>query len=184
MNDLDMLRIAKQTRRDCALRVPYEFQEFVQSVRIELSKRLLCAAGKASARKRSIRLSLWIFTHPGNAGRAAEALDDVVRHEIAHLLTPSEGHGPTWWRCYRHLGGRSENRFHNLVVPKPRGGIWCPGCARRVAACDPRRAVWLSLQVVSECCELPCQANPPTPTQLPLFPLSTVGGDIEGGGAR
>lgn len=182
MNDLDMLRIAKRARRDCALRVPYEFQEHVLSVRIELSMKLICAAGKASTWKRAIRLSLPILTHPLNAERASESLDDIVRHEIAHVLTPGDGHGQAWWWCYRHLGGRSHSRFHDLVVPKPRGGIWCPGCGRRVAACNPRDASRLAFRLVSECCERTCRERPPAPTQLLLFPWRTASNDIERGG--
>lgn len=184
MNDLEMLRIAKQTRRECALRVPYELQEFVLSVRIELSKRLLYAAGKAFARHRSIRLSLWIFTHPRNAHRAADALDDTVRHEIAHVLNPCDGHGEAWWRSYRHLGGKRNSRFHNLVVPKPRGWILCPGCGSRVAACEPQVIPWLSSELVSACCELRCWPRRPVPTQGLLFSPPSAGRDIERGAVR
>ncbi len=173
MNVAEMMPVAKQTRLDCAGRVPPEYRESILKVRIELSMRLRSAAGKASPLIRSIRLSIPIFTHPRNAERAAESLDDAVRHEIAHVLTPGDGHGRAWWLCYRHFGGRSQSRFHDLVTPKPRAGIWCPGCGSRVASCRRRDAFWVSLQTVSECCELRCRPKPPTPTQLQLFPLGS-----------
>ena len=165
MNTVDMLRIAREVRGDCAMRVSSEFRDLVLGTQIDLSCKLKDAAGRAISPWRMIQLSVPVFTHPGNAARAEEELDDTVRHEIAHILTPGDGHESMWWWVYRALGGCHDTRFHYLATPRPPGTIWCTGCGSRVASCGKSSANWVADMVVSGCCGVRCCSRRPGPTQ-------------------
>ncbi len=69
-----------------------------------VNKRTTRRLGMANYRTNSIEVSFKIFeTHP-----TSENLIDTIRHEIAHLLAPGDGHGAEWKRQCKLIGCRDE----------------------------------------------------------------------------
>lgn len=61
-----------------------------------------------------------------------EIVRDVILHEIAHALTPGDGHGRLFKRKARELGcsGASCVPGSQVVAPPPRFILECPHCGR------------------------------------------------------
>ncbi len=51
----------------------------------------------------------------------------TVLHEIAHALTPGQGHNRVWADKLREIGGDPNREDYNVTMPK-RHRIWCMSC--------------------------------------------------------
>ena len=66
---------------------------------------------------------------------------DTVLHEIAHALTPGDGHGPRWRAKCREIGANPQRTYgDDEVVSPPRKPAWFEmGCAKCNWWIDRRR---------------------------------------------
>jgi predicted SprT family Zn-dependent metalloprotease len=138
-----ILNRASEVLGSCYGLVP-DLASDLERVHFAVSARMTRAAGNARPRTGEIRISLPYFEDPENFD---SALDNVITHEIAHILSPptrSPGsrkfvsHGAAWKAMHRRLGG-SGDRCHTLDLAvgyerkaqrrAPRTGVECPcGC--------------------------------------------------------
>lgn len=87
-----------------------EYRERLLRMNVELSSRMTSAAGKASYRTNTIKISTVFFRREENLPH----LQNTVTHEVAHLLAGhGAGHGPIWRAIHRKLGGTGE-RCHSM----------------------------------------------------------------------
>ncbi len=87
-------------------------------IKVEWSKRLRSAAGRADGANRLVLLN------PRLADHGEEELQRTLRHELAHLLAHFRAgrrriapHGPEWRRACADLGIPDESRCHTLPFP-------------------------------------------------------------------
>ena len=87
-------------------------------VKIEWSKRLRSAAGRADCRGKLVLLN------PRLAAHGEAEIDRTLRHELAHLLAHARAgrrrispHGPEWRQACAELGIAGEARCHTLPFP-------------------------------------------------------------------
>jgi SprT protein len=113
-------------------------------VRVEWSKRLRTAAGRAEFRISRILLNCRLCAH----GEAE--IDRTLRHEVAHLLAQFRvgrrriaPHGIEWQRACADLGIAGEGRCHDLPFPvrrRERRYLYtCPHCGRDFPRTRPLR---------------------------------------------
>lgn len=103
------------------------------SCRIGIWNRELIS-GTISLSKHFCRMNSW-----------AEIIDTIL-HEIAHALTPGEGHGARWKAACLRVGAKPERCYDDLKVKMPqlRYRASCPCCQRDYSRSeDPRtRTGW------------------------------------------
>jgi predicted SprT family Zn-dependent metalloprotease len=88
-------------------------------VKVEWSKRLRSAAGRADSRASLVLLN------PRLAAHGEAEIERTLRHELAHLLAQARAgsrrriapHGPEWRRACADLGIDGEARCHTLPFP-------------------------------------------------------------------
>ena len=63
-----------------------------------------------------------------------DVVRDTVLHEIAHALTPGDGHGPRWKAACRRLGARPQRLAapDDVVLPPAPYALVCDRCGQRV----------------------------------------------------
>jgi len=59
-----------------------------------------------------------------------EVVRDTILHEIAHALTPGDGHGTSWRAACRRIGARPERlvRSDEVVLPPAPHALVCDRC--------------------------------------------------------
>jgi SprT protein len=113
-------------------------------IRVEWSKRLRSAAGRAEYSRARVLLNCRLCA----CGEAE--IDRTLRHELAHLIAQSRAgrrriapHGTEWRRACTDLGIEGEARCHNLPFPihrqKRRFLYACPHCRRDYPRTRPLR---------------------------------------------
>src|SRR3954451_21417470 len=106
---------------------------FAAGIRVEWSRRLRTAAGRADYHRKLITLNPRLHDH------GAAEIDRTLRHELAHLLAHFRArrrrisaHGPEWRQACADLGIADEKRCHTLPFPARRRGrpflYRCPKC--------------------------------------------------------
>src|SRR5262245_50285167 len=70
-----------------------------------------------------------------------EEVCDTILHEIAHALTPGDGHGPRWRAVCRQIGAKPERTFHEGAVRIPKTGLRI-GCGRCNWWANRHRVTW------------------------------------------
>jgi predicted SprT family Zn-dependent metalloprotease len=103
-------------------------------VKVDWSRRLRTAAGRADYHRKLITLNPRLHEHGDGE------IDRTLRHELAHLLAHFRAgrrrisaHGPEWRRACADLGIANEKRCHTLPFPtrrRVRPFLYrCPNCA-------------------------------------------------------
>ena len=111
----ELLREAEACKRDVISTFP-EYKAALRCVSIEVSERMQSSGAKTvfdgeTLRPRCVRLSLPIFSVRDNMH---SALNDVMRHELAHVIAGrNAAHGPEWQRICRRIGGTAA-LYHSL----------------------------------------------------------------------
>ena len=61
-------------------------------------------------------------------------LKNNILHEIAHALTPKDGHGAKWRATCRRIGARPERCYSRdrVVTPKGKHVYQCPKCTVKI----------------------------------------------------
>src|SRR3954453_16558110 len=106
---------------------------FATGIRVEWSRRLRTAAGRADYHRKLITLNPRLHDH------GAPEIDRTLRHELAHLLAHFRAgrrrisaHGPEWRQACADLGIADEKRCHPLPFPRRRRArpflYRCPKC--------------------------------------------------------
>jgi SprT protein len=126
------------------LLIEHDASALAAKVRIEWSKRLRTAAGRAEFRSSRVLLNCRLAVH----GEAE--IDRTLRHELAHLLAQFRAgrrrtapHGAEWRRACADLGIAGEARCHDLPFPARRQErrylYKCPHCQRDFPRTRPLR---------------------------------------------
>lgn len=71
--------------------------------RLVIDRRPRNRLGQCRYRSKEIGISKWILY-----ACDWETIEDTLRHEIAHVLAPGDGHGPRWKRMAREVGADPE----------------------------------------------------------------------------
>jgi predicted SprT family Zn-dependent metalloprotease len=84
--------------------------------------------GKCSTRRKLISLS-----RPLTLLNSEDEVRDTILHEIAHALTPDDGHGKRWKAMCNQIGARPVRCYTDaMVISPPRRvapyQIGCPSC--------------------------------------------------------
>src|SRR5215207_599997 len=81
--------------------------------------------GSCRSREKVITLS-----RPLTLLNGEEQVRDTILHEIAHALTPDDGHGPQWRAKCREVGARPERCYGEaeVVAPPRRAAPYRYGC--------------------------------------------------------
>jgi len=63
-----------------------------------------------------------------------EEITDTILHEIAHLMTPGDHHGPAWKAACRKVGAKPERVYKGGAIPKTahKYTATCKGCGLQV----------------------------------------------------
>jgi predicted SprT family Zn-dependent metalloprotease len=91
--------------------------------------RAKCRFGCCSVRQKLIRLSA-----PLTQLNSREQVTDTILHEIAHALTPGQGHNRLWKQTAAAIGARPERCYSEEEVAGARGRFeyHCPTCNHRL----------------------------------------------------
>ena len=101
--------------------------------------------GRCNYRKRVVSLSANLTLLNVRA-----EVEDTIRHEIAHALTPGHGHNRVWKDKCREVGARPERLYDaaKVVVPKPLYEAYCESCGHTW----PRRRKTKKRLACAKCC--------------------------------
>jgi predicted SprT family Zn-dependent metalloprotease len=82
--------------------------------------------GSCRSRDKAITLS-----RPLTLLNGEEQVRDTILHEIAHALTPDDGHGPAWRAKCREVGAKPERCYgeDDVVAPPRRPAPYRYGCS-------------------------------------------------------
>lgn len=140
-----------------------------------LARRLMAAHGvggwsfafdRATRRLGSCRYATRTITLSAPLTRLNDAalITDTLLHEIAHALTPGDGHGPRWRATAARLGAtpRATVASDRVAAPPSRYTLHCDGCG----ACVPRARRPRRRLVCRRCFERHQRGQGPRPEPL------------------
>lgn len=83
-------------------------------------------------RYRSKRITLSVHYVSLNVADKPDDVVDTILHEIAHALSPGDGHGEEWKAACVRIGARPERCYDNkrITMPKGKYSACCKGCSK------------------------------------------------------
>jgi hypothetical protein len=90
--------------------------------------RLRRCLGRCDYHSQVIHLAGWLIDHNSHA-----KIIDTIKHEVAHILAPGDGHGPLWRAACQRLGADCQAKCDETLVNRPPFKPYaaqCPHCKR------------------------------------------------------